>query len=84
MAAIPQKPLEELIRELPPQLRQQVQDFVEFLLEKHKKPSEQPAQLTFSWYGALKQYRDQFTSVELQHKILEWWVEEIQNELSGR
>jgi hypothetical protein len=84
MAAIPEKPLEELIRELPPYLRQEVQDFVEFLLAKHKKPTEQPARLTLSWYGALKPYQEQFTSVELQHKILEWWVEEIQNELSGR
>jgi len=36
MAAIPEKPLEELIHELPPDLRQQVRDFVEFLLEKRR------------------------------------------------
>jgi hypothetical protein len=39
MAAIPEKPLEELIHELPPDLRQQVRDFVEFLLEKRRPES---------------------------------------------
>jgi hypothetical protein len=70
MAAIPEKPLEELIRELPPQLRQEVEDFVRVLLGKQPKPS--PGRFTFDWEGALADMREQVTSVELQHKALEW------------
>jgi len=31
--------------------------------------------LRLDWAGALKDMRDQYTSVELQHKILDYWVE---------
>jgi hypothetical protein len=55
MAAIPEKPLEELIHELPPDLRQQVRDFVEFLLEKRR--PESPTTLRQGWAGALEKYR---------------------------
>ncbi|MBI4494347.1 MAG: DUF2281 domain-containing protein [Chloroflexi bacterium] len=67
------RPLEELIRELPPEMREQVRDFVQFLLEKRaKKPRGKPR---FDWAGALKDLRDQYTSVELQHRIVEWRAE---------
>jgi hypothetical protein len=68
------KTLEEMIQELPPELRKEVEDFVEFLLEKRKpKPKGKPR---FDWAGALKDLRDQYTSVELQHKISEWRIGE--------
>lgn len=68
------RPLEELVKELPPDCQEEVKDFVIFLLEKrNKRPRRQP---TFSWAGALKDLRDQYTSVELQHKISDWRVEE--------
>ncbi|MEW5958101.1 MAG: DUF2281 domain-containing protein, partial [Chloroflexota bacterium] len=35
------KPLEELIRELPPSLRVEVRDFVEFLLAKRRRSGSQ-------------------------------------------
>lgn len=65
------KPLEERIKELPPELRREVEDFVQFLIEgKGRKPK---GQLKLDWRGALRDLRDQYTSVELQHKLLEWW-----------
>jgi len=65
------KTIEEKIKELPPELQQEVEDFVEFLLKKHRpKPK---GKLKFGWEGALKDLRDKYTSVELQHKVLEWW-----------
>ncbi len=68
------KTLEELIKELPAELRQEAEDFVEFLLEKRlKKPRGKP---NFNWAGALKDLRDQYTSVELQHKLSEWRIGE--------
>lgn len=64
------KPLQELIKELPPEFQEEVKDFVEFLLEKRRrKPGRKLHQ---DWAGALKDYRNQYTSLELQKKALEW------------
>ena len=66
--------LKELIEKLPPELQQEVQDFVEFLLEKRaKRPKRKPK---FDWAGALRDLRDRYSSVELQHKIAEWRIGE--------
>jgi Uncharacterized conserved small protein len=65
------KTLEEMIRELPPELRQEVEDFIEFLLQKRAKRSLEPLRL--EWKGALQDVRAHFTAVELQHKAQEWW-----------
>lgn len=65
------KSLEEMIRELPPELRQEVQDFTRFLFETKFRPSR--SKLRMNWAGALSEFRGQFTSLELQRKALEWW-----------
>ena len=68
------KTIEEQLRELSPELKQEVEDFIEFLVEKRgKRAREKP---TLSWAGALKDMRGQYTSVGLQHKISEWRSEE--------
>ncbi|MCP9470938.1 MAG: DUF2281 domain-containing protein [Nitrospira sp.] len=68
------KELQELLEELPPNLQQEVLDFAEFLLEKSKKRPEGVPH--FRWAGALKDLRDRYTSVELQHKASDWRVGE--------
>ena len=68
------QPLKQLIDQLPPELQQEVQDFVEFLLERRAKKTKKKPK--FDWAGALKDLRDRYTSVELQHKITEWRIEE--------
>ena len=65
------KTLEELIKELPPELRQEVHDFASFLLERKGQPKQKKLRMT--WAGGLREFRDQFTSLELQKKSLEWW-----------
>jgi galactose-1-phosphate uridylyltransferase len=65
--------LETLIKQLPPELQEEVKDFVEFLLEKKKKPRRK---LKMNWAGALKDLKSKYTSVELQHKILDWRIGE--------
>ena len=62
--------LKEVIEQLPPELQQEVRDFAEFLLEKRKKKAGR--KLRQDWAGALREYRDQYTSLELQKKALEW------------
>jgi hypothetical protein len=64
------KSLEELVRELPPDLAAEARDFIEFLLG--KRVSQKPRTLRQDWAGALRKYRDQYTSVELQHKASDW------------
>lgn len=61
--------LMELIEKLPPDLHQEVTDFLEFLLEKR---SRKPKKLQLDWAGALSKYREKYTSLELQKKALEW------------
>ncbi len=64
------KTIEELIRELSPELRQEVEDFARFLLERRaRKPGRKLRQ---DWAGALRDYRDRYTSPDLQKKALEW------------
>jgi hypothetical protein len=68
------KPLEELVRGLPPEIRQEVKAFVTSLIRKREKKPR--GKLKSDWAGALKDLRDQYTSVELQHKISEWRIGE--------
>ena len=64
------KPLEELIGELPPTLRSEVRDFVEFLL--NKRTRSKGRKLRQDWAGTLQAYQQQYTSLELQHQALKW------------
>lgn len=64
------KALEDLIKELPEDLRKEAEDFVQFLLQKKQK--KHGMKLRQDWAGALKDYREQYTSLELQKKSLEW------------
>jgi len=62
--------IEKRIKELPPELRREVEDFVGFLLE--RRTHKLGRKLRQDWAGALRDYRDQYTSLELQKKALEW------------
>ncbi len=62
--------LEEVIKELPCDLHQEVVDFARFLME--KRGSKRKGRMKLEWRGALEDMKEKYTSVELQHKILEW------------
>jgi uncharacterized protein DUF2281 len=64
------KPLADLIQELPPALQLEVRDFVEFLLTRRERTADQ--RLRQDWAGALQEYQQEYTSVELQHLALDW------------
>ena len=64
--------LKEVVEKLPPDLQQEVKDFIEFLLEKRAKKS--GGKPKFDWAGALGNLRNQVTSVELQHEISKWRI----------
>jgi Protein of unknown function (DUF2281) len=68
--SVAMKSLEEMIRDLPPDAQRKVEDFVKELA-KSTRPTPK-RKLDQRWAGALKRYRDQYTSLQLQRKALEW------------
>jgi hypothetical protein len=66
------KNLEDMINELPPELRDKVEGFVRKLIDANSaKTRKKP---TFSWAGALSDLKGTYSSVDLQHKLLEWRI----------
>ncbi len=62
--------IDEIVKKLPEELQKEVIDFIDFLLEKRSKKA--GTKLRQDWAGALRDYRSQYTSTELQKKIMEW------------
>jgi len=68
------KTLDEIVeatKELPEELQSEVRDFARFLKATRRHPKQKYLRQT--WAGALREYRDKYTSLELQKKALEWW-----------
>ena len=63
--------LREMIDKLPPDLQDEVRDFVEFLLARRARWTRRTLRL--DWAGGLREYRDQYAALDLQKKALEWW-----------
>lgn len=63
--------IEEILRELPPELRAEVEDFARFLNERRSTP--QTGTIEFSWAGALRDLREDYTSTELAETSMDWW-----------
>lgn len=64
------KPLDELLRDLPPESQVEVRALVESLMKKRKKKSS--GKLRQKWAGALSDFREEYTALELQKKALDW------------
>jgi hypothetical protein len=64
------------IQKLLAQLIPEVLDYIYFLLSKYegKKPhqNKRGIKFKFDWEGGLSKLKDQYTSIELQHKSLDW------------
>lgn len=63
--------IEEKIKRLPPDLQREVETFVEYLLDTNGQSKRQKLKLT--WAGGLKDFKDKYTSLELQKQAMEWW-----------
>jgi len=63
--------LKAKLEELPDDLKKEVLDYMEFLLQKYRK-EEKKEKFKFDWEGGLSELKEKYTSVELQHKALEW------------
>ena len=64
------KPLDQLVRELPAESQAEVRDFVESVIERRRRKS--VGHLRQTWAGALADFREQFTSLDLQKQSLDW------------
>ena len=62
--------LRSILEKLPEDLKKEVLDYAEFLMERYKRRKKKG--FKFDWEGALSELKDKFTSVDLQHKVLEW------------
>lgn len=65
--------IEEKIKQLPPEMKREILDFIEFLLNKRREREKRRKTFSFNWAGKLSHLKERITSVELQHKALEWW-----------
>lgn len=63
-------PLDKKFTELPLDIKMEVIYLIELLKSKKEKKEN----LRFGWIGGLKEFKDKYTSVELQHKINEWRI----------
>ena len=69
------------IKQLPPEMQSKVRRYVDSLLAKNNKtkgitkrePDRQGRRLRLDWAGGLRELRGKFTSLELQHKAMDWW-----------
>ena len=68
------KNAKKIFDQLPPKYQRELEDFAEFLLQRSKKEA-QKGRLKLDWRGGLKDKRDEYNSVELQHKARDWWAE---------
>jgi hypothetical protein len=66
--------LEDKIKQLTPEEKEQVIRFIDEILSK-KSIDSSNRKLTFEWAGGLADLKDQYTSVELQKQINEWRIE---------
>jgi len=65
--------IKEKIEALPDTLQKEILDYIDFLLQKYDiEPEFSKTQFDFFWEGGLSDLKDAYTSVELQHKALEW------------
>ena len=62
--------LEQKLQKLPPDVQQTIEELVDKLIQQQPK---EKMKMKFDWAGALADMKSEYTSVQLQHKALEWW-----------
>ena len=65
--------LEKMIKSLPPELKEEAKDFIEYLMQKHRHGKQ--TKLSLNWAGDLKDYKYKYSALELEEKSKEWWGE---------
>ena len=76
-----QERLQALVKELPPELHEDVISYIESLLPKKETPKREF--LRQDWAGALKGHYDGYTSVELQKDAVDYMAHKAMKGVSG-
>ena len=71
----------EKFNQLPPDLQEKMIRFIDSLLA--KKELRRKKKLKLDWVGGLKEYRDQYTALELQKEAVDWMDESTRNNVSA-
>ena len=61
----------EKFNQLPPDLQEKVIEYIDSLLAQRELQQKKKPKL--DWVGGLKEYRDQYTALELQKEAVDWW-----------
>ena len=67
-----EKEIEIKIQKLPGNLKKKVLEYIDFLLSKYQNRQSKVKKFKFDWEGGLSDLKDKFSSVDLQHKSLQW------------
>jgi hypothetical protein len=63
--------IENKFNVLPDDLKREVLDFIDFLMAK-RRHEKILSQFDFTWEGGLTDFKDDFSSVDLQHRSMDW------------
>ncbi len=66
------KELNKKIKSVPPYLVPEILDYIDFLMHKYEKMPKKKKPFKFSWQGGLSELSRKYSSVELQHKAMEF------------
>lgn len=61
-----------MIQGLPIYLKKEVLDYIEFLSNKYRTNKKAKKKFKFDWEGGLSDVKIDLTSVQLQHKSMDW------------
>ncbi len=66
------KQINKKIEKMSPELLSEVMNYIDYLVHKSTVISKTKKPFDFSWEGGLNEISKEYTSVDLQHKALEW------------
>ena len=64
--------IENMVHKLPFYLKREVLNYIEFLSNKHHANRMAKKKFKFDWEGGLADVKEEMTSVQLQHKAMDW------------
>ena len=67
-----EREIDVMVQRLPLYLKKEILDYVEFLSTKYQRKPESKKKFKFDWEGGLADVKDKMTSIELQHKTMDW------------
>lgn len=64
--------IENMVQKLPLYLKREVLNYIEYISSKHHVNRMAKKKFRFDWEGGLADVKEKMTSVQLQHKAMDW------------